>query len=382
MRALWWAGVVVGVVVLALAASPGAEPPAGNPPQGNPPGLKPGQQAVDFRVRMVTGEARSLKLSELRGKYVLLVFIRKDIEACEFDFGTINEGYTRFAGESFTVLAVMSNADRSDVREEMKEHRILFPIGCEEGNEIARAYGIPGVPTAFLIDPQGTIVNWGIQTEPLWQEIARLLGPGETDDEEETGGEPGWLGPATAYYREGELKKAYVLCRRGLVRDPENVRGLVLLGDIYRRADRPKQAIDAYRRALEFIDNEDYGAVSAAYTRIVNVHLAAKDYAKAAAACEQAVATIYETKYAVAFHAYLGLCYGELGKRKKALAAYTKFLKFYKQVDTDVQRRYASLYKSVVARRKALLESGGGSTDTPGPGSSRTNEREDATCHG
>ena len=56
MRALWWAGVVVGVVVLALAASPGAEPPAGNPPQGNPPGLKPGQQAVDFRVRMVTGE--------------------------------------------------------------------------------------------------------------------------------------------------------------------------------------------------------------------------------------------------------------------------------------------------------------------------------------
>ena len=73
---------------------------------GGEPGLKKGDKAADFTVKMAVRGTAAVKLAELHGKYVLLVFMRKDCDACKQDIPTMNDGYKRLGGEKFTVDVV------------------------------------------------------------------------------------------------------------------------------------------------------------------------------------------------------------------------------------------------------------------------------------
>ena len=61
------------------------------------------------------------------------------------------------------------------------------------------------------------------------------------------------------HYRQGALLQAEVLCRSALNQDPDNLRALVLLGDIVQQSGRNKLAVKLLRRALE-IDCTDIAA--------------------------------------------------------------------------------------------------------------------------
>ncbi len=353
------------------------------------PGLKQGDRAVDVVVKMATGEARSVKLSELRGKYVLLVVMSKGCEACEQDLAVINDGYRRLAGNAFTVLGVLNGSDRSETRKYVKAHGVAFPIGYDEEREVHDTYGVQGVPTSFLIDPQGIILSWSHGSTSQFKQVEELLGTTGASDETVAGTEGAepeqrdWLGEAVRYYRRGELKKAYARCRRAIEVDPKNMRAYVLLGDIYRKANKPEQAVGAYREAVQLVDPEDYATIAAGYERMAGTYVAAKMYAEAATIYETAVQTIYEAAERLPFYGKLGLCYSTLGKRKKALAAFDKFFKLYAQVDAEVQRRHAGLYKSVEARQKLLREAADEKKDeSSSSGSSELQQPRSGMRHG
>src|ERR1700722_2070821 len=61
------------------------------------------------------------------------------------------------------------------------------------------------------------------------------------------------------HYRRGAFLQAEVLCRSALNQDPDNLRALVLLGDIVQQSGRNKLAVKLLRRALE-IDCTDIAA--------------------------------------------------------------------------------------------------------------------------
>ena len=232
------------------------------------------------------------------------------------------------------------------------------------------------MPTSFLIDPQGKVLSWSHGTAGQFDEVQQLIGAAasgggnETADQAERPTPEALLGQAIAYYNAGELQKAYVRCSQTLEAEPENVRALVLLGDIYRKANKPPKAIAAYQRALSAIDPEDYARIAATYNRMANTCIGVGKYADAAKVYRKAIKTIYDLNHAVAFHAYLGMCYAKLDKPKEALAAFDKFLKLYKQVDAGVQKRHAELHKRVETQRQQLEESAGDSADAPEPGAS------------
>jgi peroxiredoxin/Tfp pilus assembly protein PilF len=336
---------------------------------------KPGDAAPDFTVKMVTGDASSIKLSDLRGKYVLVVMMTKDCPACKQDIPTINEGYKRLGGERFTVVGVVDGADRADVRELIRATFIEFPVGHDERRKVCKSYGVDVVPTSFLIDPDGAVVSSSHGTAPQFEEVQKRLeaDAARAPSDETAGGQTEpveqhpWLQEAYAYYERGELAKAYECCCRAIEADPDNVRAHVLLGDVYAKAGKVEKAVEAYRGALQRIDPEDFGAISAGYKRITGIYLASKDYGHAAGVDAEALTTIYAAEYKLAFFAELGACQANLGDRVKALASYEKFVSTYKTVDTRVQKQYAEMYKWVLAQEQQLKESGEGSADKPSP---------------
>jgi peroxiredoxin len=326
-------------VCLAAAASGAVEP---RPKAGDP--------APDFTIKMAGDGPDTLTLSSLRGKYVLLVIMTKLCRPCKADIPTINEGYKRLAGDKFTVLAVVLLSDRDDVLELVGDHDVVFPAGCDRETKTRALYGVKKVPTSFLIDPQGMIVSRDHGTARQLQQVEELLAAGEKAE--------ALLREARGHYRAGRLKAAYARCRQAVETDPRNVWAHVLLGDICRRAQMPAKAVAAYEGALQRIHPEDYAELSGAYGRITGTYVAAGDYPKAVEAGMRALEAIDEAKYTLRFHGEIGLCYAQLGNQAEARAALEKFTALYGQVDAGTQRRYARLYKSVLAERQRLAGSG------------------------
>lgn len=138
--------------------------------------LTVGEQAPDFDAMTDSGER--VKLSDFRGKRVILYFYPKDdtpgctTQACGF-----RDNYTTIQEKNAVVLGV--SPDDADSHRKFKEKFSLpFPLIVDEDHAIAEAYGVWGEKTSFgrtsmgiirshfVIDETGKIADAQYQVSP------------------------------------------------------------------------------------------------------------------------------------------------------------------------------------------------------------------------
>jgi peroxiredoxin len=121
----------------------------------------------DFSVPMLDG--RRLGLADLRGKVVLLNFWATWCPPCVTELPAMERLYQRHRAQGFTVLAVsLDSAGAPAVATFVREHALTFPIGLDAAWDVARVYGVRGLPTTALLDRQG-------------RTVAMVVGPREWD---------------------------------------------------------------------------------------------------------------------------------------------------------------------------------------------------------
>jgi peroxiredoxin len=191
--------VVVGVIFWVLASqntAPTLGTSAGtqqqNPGQidpSNPPKLEVGTQAPDFTLPGVDGN--TYKLSDYRGKVVLLEFMAPWCPHCQADAPIFNQVAQNFQGQDVAVLAVSAtgeNKDRSGPisRADMTWFRDTFgvahPLLFDQSMGAARAYQVYYYPTVYIVDKEGKIAKFvlseqgnPISVERLTNEINSVL---------------------------------------------------------------------------------------------------------------------------------------------------------------------------------------------------------------
>ncbi|RMH01530.1 MAG: hypothetical protein D6702_11505 [Planctomycetota bacterium] len=150
------------------------------------------------------------------------------------------------------VMLALTDESTGTVERFMENNEMPYPIGC--GAKSARAYGVQGIPSAFLIDADGVIVWQGHPGAGGWEGMipkllaaARDAGPGW-----DPGEVPEALAKAAAAARAGKMKEAVKLAERARKAEPAAAESFLAgLGEAADRKLERARALAAEGRYFE-----------------------------------------------------------------------------------------------------------------------------------
>lgn len=112
-------------------------------------------------VTFTTIEGKSIAMSELKGKIVLVNFWATDCPGCIAEMPALIETYKQYHDRGFEVVAVaMSYDPPSQVLNYTKKNALPFPVMHDGHGEMAQKFNdVRVTPTAFIMDKQGHIIH-------------------------------------------------------------------------------------------------------------------------------------------------------------------------------------------------------------------------------
>ena len=115
--------------------------------------------APDINV-VSLADGRSLKLSDLKGKVVLLNFWATWCPPCREEIPSMMKLNGIMTGKPFQMVAVsIDEGGKPAIESFFKQSGFLLPTYLDASGAATKAYGITGVPETFIINKQGIIVK-------------------------------------------------------------------------------------------------------------------------------------------------------------------------------------------------------------------------------
>jgi cytochrome c biogenesis protein CcmG, thiol:disulfide interchange protein DsbE len=111
-------------------------------------------------------QAPAVDLASLRGKPALIDFFASWCEPCGQEAPTLRKLSASLAGRA-RIVAVDWNDAGGPARAFIRKHGWDFPVLADTSGAAGEKYGLSGLPTSFVIDPRGRIVQifYGPQPE-------------------------------------------------------------------------------------------------------------------------------------------------------------------------------------------------------------------------
>jgi peroxiredoxin len=129
------------------------------------------QQAPDITLQLIDG--KKLKLSNLKGKPVLITFWATSCPGCIKEMPHLIELYHELHSKGLEIIGIAMPYDRPDyVMQMVKSKKLPYLIAFDLKGDAVRAFGnVSLTPTTFLIDAQGKIVKKkiGVMNMDIWK---------------------------------------------------------------------------------------------------------------------------------------------------------------------------------------------------------------------
>ena len=139
--------------------------------------IRDSDPAPEFAVKGIDGSA--VNLADARGKVVLLNFWATWCGPCRMEVPDLVELQKKYQDRLQVIGLVVDDADEDAVRKFAKRYGINYPIAMATDEMRFQFGGVPALPTSFIIDPQGRVVqkHIGLRDPELYElEVRALLG--------------------------------------------------------------------------------------------------------------------------------------------------------------------------------------------------------------
>lgn len=135
-----------------------------------------GGTAPDFTQNSPEGEP--IKLSNFRGKVVLVDFWASWCGPCRKENPNVVRLYNKYKEKGFEILGVSLDRDKARWLQAIEKDKLEWAqVSDLKGwkNEVARSYGVTSIPHTILLDAEGKILARNLRGQNLEQKLSELF---------------------------------------------------------------------------------------------------------------------------------------------------------------------------------------------------------------
>lgn len=124
-------------------------------------------------------DGKILKLSDLRGKYVLIDFWASWCGPCRKENPNVVRLYQQYHEKGFEVFSVSLDKDKNSWIKAIEKDNLLWPNHVSDlkywSSQGAKIYGVSSIPSTFLIDKDGRIIGKNLRGSELANKLESLF---------------------------------------------------------------------------------------------------------------------------------------------------------------------------------------------------------------